>query len=121
MERQGVQNSARPRKDNKQDVKGIDPYSLKSQEQPLSPSTIEKPDSSIGRRKISHRMSNGDLQTKDKKESGRLKYKSKEVKSKYENKNISISNLGDNYTTKSNGECSTSNLQNDYVQGAQVT
>ena len=55
-------------------------------------------------------MSNGDMQMKEKKDSGRLKYKSKEVQSKYENKNISISNLGDNYTTKSNGECSTSNL-----------
>ena len=41
---------------------------------------------------------------KEKKDSGRLKYKSKEVKSKYENKNISISNLGDNYATKSNGQ-----------------
>ena len=58
---------------------------------------------------------------KEKKDSGILKYKSKEVKSKYENKNKSISNLGDNYATKSNGQSSTSNLQNDYVQGAPVT
>ena len=75
MERQGVQNSARLKKDKKQDVKGIDPYSLKSQEQPLSPSTIEKPESSISRRKLTKRMSNADMQIKEKKDSARLKYK----------------------------------------------
>ena len=58
-------------------------------------------------------MSNGDTQLKEKREIIKSKYKSKDASTKYDNKNISISNLGDEYTGKSNGESST-NLHKDF-------
>lgn len=57
-------------------------------------------------------MSNGDTQLKEKREIIKSKYKSKDASIKYDSKNISISNIGDEYTGKSNGESST-NLHRD--------
>ena len=95
MERQYALNSAKTKKESQKDIKLVDPYSLKSQDQPLKKENLDKADQTLGKRKISKRLSNGDIQMREESEKQGLKYKSKEESVWCDNKQVSISNPGD--------------------------